>query len=55
MNHMVFSTDHYNSIFVDRVTYKHRNWQFHGILVIPILVIQISLFSPHMRKVTVSA
>ena len=46
---MVSFSDHYNSIFIDRVPYKNINWQFHGILIIPL---QISLFSPHMQKVT---
>ena len=30
---------------------KHKNWQFHGILIIRF---QISLFSPHIQKVTFS-
>ena len=38
---MVSSSDHYKSIFIDRVPYKSKNWQFHGILIIPF---QISLF-----------
>ena len=36
--------DYYNSIIIDRVPYKHKNWQLHGILMIPV---QIALFSPH--------
>ena len=49
---MVFLLDYYNSIFIDRVPYKHEHWQLHGILIIPV---QISLFSPHMQKVDFSA
>ena len=49
MNHILVSLlDYYNSIFIERVPYKHKNWQLHGILIIPV---QISLFSPHMQKV----
>ena len=44
---MVSFSDHQNSIFLDRVLYKHKNWQLHGILQISI---QISMFSPHMEK-----
>ena len=36
--------DYYNSIIIDRVPYKHKNWQLHGILMI---LVQIALFSPH--------
>ena len=39
------------AIFIDRVPYKHKTWQFHGILLIPF---QISLFSPHIHNVTFS-
>ena len=36
MNHMTVSySDHHNSIFNDTVPYKHKNWQFHGVLTIP--------------------
>ena len=53
MNHIMVSfSDHYNSIFIDRVPCKHKNWQFHGILIIPF---QIRLFPLHMQKVTVLA
>ena len=48
---MVSFPDHYDYFF-DRVPYQHKTWQFHGILIIPF---QISLFSPHMHKVTFSA
>ena len=40
--------NHCNSIFIDRVPYKHRNWLFHGALII---AFQIILFSLHMYKV----
>ena len=46
---MVSFSDHYNSIFIDRVPYKNINWRFHGILIISL---QIILFSPDMQKVT---
>ena len=46
---MVSFSDHYNSIFIDRVPSKHKNRQFHVILIFPF---QVSLFSPHMQKVT---
>ena len=49
---MVSFSDYQNSIFIDRVPYKHKNWQLHGILQISV---QISMFSPHMQKVTFSA
>ena len=53
MNHiMASSSDDYNSIFIGRIPYKHKNWQFHGVL---ITSFQRSLFSPHMRKVNFSA
>ena len=48
---MVSYSDHCNSIFIERVSYKHKNWQLDDTLTIPI---QISLFSPHMHKVTFS-
>ena len=36
MDHIIVSfSDHYNSIFIDRVCYKHKTWQFHGILINP--------------------
>ena len=44
---MVSFSVHYNSIFSDRIPCKHKNWQFHVILIIPF---QISLFSPHLQK-----
>ena len=47
MNHIMVSfSDPY------RVPYKHKNWLFHGILIIPV---QINLLSLHMQKVTFSA
>ena len=49
---MVFFSNYQNSIFIDRVPYKHKNWQLHGILQISV---QISMFSPHMQKVAFSA
>ena len=49
---MVSFLDHYNFIFVDKVPYKHKNWQFHSILIV---ASQASPFSPHMHKVTFSA
>ena len=53
MNHIIVSfSDYYNSIFIDRVPYKHKNWQLHGILQISS---QISIFSPHMQRVAFSA
>ena len=53
MNRIMASfSDHFNSIFIDRVPYKHKNWQFHAILII---LFQINLFSPHMHKVTFTA
>ena len=44
---MVSFSDYQNSIFIDRVPYKHKNWQLHGILQISD---QISTFSPHVQK-----
>ena len=53
MNRIIVSIlDDYNYIFIDRVPYKHKLWQFHGSLIIPF---QINLFSAHMNKVTFSA
>ena len=49
---MVSFSDYENSIFIDRVPYKHKKWQFHGILQISV---QISIFSPHMERVAFSA
>ena len=49
---MVSFSDHQNSIFIDRVPYKQKNWQLHGILQISV---QMSTFSPHMQKVAFSA
>ena len=49
---MVSFSDYQNSIFVDRVPYKHKNGQLHGILQISV---QISMFSPHMQKAAFSA
>ena len=44
---MVSFSDYQNSIFVDRVPYKYKNWQHHGILQISV---QMSTFSPHMKR-----
>ena len=53
MNHIMVSLpDYYNSIFIDRFPYKHKSWQLHGILIIPV---QMSLFSLHIQKVNFSA
>ena len=49
---MVSFSDYENSIFIDRVPYKQKNWQHHGILQISV---QMSTFSPHMQKVAFSA
>ena len=49
---MVSLSDYQNSIFVDRVPYKYKNWQHHGILQI---FVQMSTFSPHMKRVAFSA
>ena len=49
---MVSFSDYQNSTFVDRIPYKHKNWQPHGILQISV---QISMFSPQMKKVAFSA
>ena len=48
---MVSFSDYQNSIFIDRVPYKQKNWQLHGILQISV---QMSMFSPHMRKIAFS-
>ena len=48
---MVSFSDYQNSIFIDRVPYKQKNWQLHGILQISV---QMSTFSPHMQKVAFS-
>ena len=53
MIHIVVSfSDYKNSIFIDMVPYKHKNWQFHGILQISV---EISIFSLHMQQVVFSA
>ena len=53
MNHIIVSfSDYYNSIFIDRIPYKHKNWQLHGILQVSS---QIRIFSPHMQRVAFSA
>ena len=53
MNSIVVSfSDHYYSVFIARVPYKRKTWQFRGILIIHF---QISLFPPHMHKGTFSA
>ena len=49
---MVSFSDYQNSIFIDRVPYKQKNWQLYGILQISV---EMSMFSPHMQKVTFSA
>ena len=49
---MVSFSDYQNSSFIDRVPYKQKNWQLHGILQISV---QMSTFSPHMQKVAFSA
>ena len=49
---MVSFSDYQNSIFIDRVPCKHKNWQLHGILQISV---QISMISPRMQKVVFSA
>ena len=47
MNGIMLSfSDHCNSIFIDKVPYKQKSWQFHCILII---IFQISLFSPYMH------
>ena len=48
MTHIMVSfSDYQNCIFIDRVFYKYKSWQLHGILQI---TIQISTFSPHMKN-----
>ena len=49
---MVSFSDYQNSIFIDRVPYKQKNWQLHGILQISV---QMSTFSPQMQKGAFSA
>ena len=49
---MVSFSDCKNSTFVDRIPYKHKNWQLHVILQISV---QISMSSPQMKKVAFSA
>ena len=49
---MVSFSDYQNSPLVDRAPYKHKNWQLHGILQISV---QISMFSPQMKRVAFSA
>ena len=49
---MVSFSDYQNSSFIDRVPYKQKNWQLHGILQI---FVQISMSSSHMQKVAFSA
>ena len=49
---MISFSDYQNSIFIDSVPYKYKNWQLHGILQISV---QMSTFSPHMQKVAFSA
>ena len=49
---MVSFLDYKNSIFIDRVPYKHKIWQLHGILQISV---QISIFSSYMQKFAFSA
>ena len=49
---MVSFSDYQSSIFINKVSYKQKNWQLHGILQISV---QISTFSPHMQKVAFSA
>ena len=52
INHIMVSfSDHGNSDLIDRVHYKRKLWQFHGILII---LFKISLFSHDMQKVTFS-
>ena len=49
---VVSFSDYQNSIFIDKIPYKHKNWQLHGVLQISV---QISMFSPHRQKVAFSA
>ena len=49
---MVSFSDHQNSIFIDRVPYKNKDWHLHGILQISV---QMSIFSTHMQNVAFSA
>ena len=49
---VVSFSNYQNSIFIDRIPYKHKNWQLHGVLQISV---QISMFSPHRQKVAFSA
>ena len=44
---MVSFSDYQNSIFLDRLLYKHKHWQLRAILQI---FVQISMFSRHMQK-----
>ena len=48
---MVSFSDYQNSIFIDRVPYKHKNWQLHGILQISVQI----MFSLHMQEIAFSA
>ena len=52
INIILSFSDYQNSIFIDRVSYKHKNWQLHGILQISV---QISMFSLHMQNIAFSA
>ena len=47
MIHIMLFSDYQNSIFIDRVPYKHKNWQLQ-------ISVQMSMFSPHMQKVAFS-
>ena len=47
---MVSFSEYQNSIFVDRVPLKHKNYQLLGVLQISV---QISTFSHHMQKVEI--
>ena len=46
------SIELYQTIKIDRLPYRHKNWQLHGILQISV---QISMFSSHMQNVAFSA
>ena len=55
---MVSFWDLYNFIFIDRVPYKHKNWQFHSILITDsqttyfLLICTKLLFQLKMWKIT---
>ena len=47
---MVYLSDYQNSIFIDWVPWKHKNWHIHGIITSPLQVTRWSIQNSALKK-----